>query len=215
MGQMAILRQAKAPSDNKPKIIQYKFARQAISSCLRSPENTNHIVAATVANLEQRRDDEANGPLVRDDAQRSLEVVQTFQRSVNALDLSAGRYEAAPNPSPSLMVAGVEISVYPDALVRFNTRAGERLGEVFVRCTIGTTGENAENRRSEANGHLATIAHMHAAQHLAHIGAPHSQASMVIDVPRGRVVYGSANTTRRVQQIETACRMIAAIWPTV
>jgi hypothetical protein len=38
---------------------------------------------------------------------------------------------------------------------------------------------------------------------------------MVIDVSREVVIRGPVNSTRRVANIEAACGMIAAIWPTV
>lgn len=212
---MGILRQAKNPGQNRPLIIQYQHARRGIAACLQSPEAINRIVAAAVTNLEQRRDDSSNGPLVRDDAQRSIDVIETFQRTVNILNFSGAVFGPAPAPSSSMVIAGVEVSVAPDAIARVTRGAEQRVGEVFIRCTIGTTGDVAENRRAEANGHLATIAHMHAVQHLGHLGTPHAPTSMVIDVPRQVVVTGPANTTRRVRNIEDACRMIAAVWPTI
>lgn len=212
---MAILRQAKNPGEAKPLIIQYQLAKDHIASCLFEPESLNRTVAGAVVALEQRRDDPANRPLVRDDARRCIEVIRTFQGSVNALNLWGVRYEAPPQRSASLMISGVEVSVYPDAIAISDHRRGDRVGEVFIRCTIGETNDNAENRRSEANGHLAVIAHMHTVATLAHLGTPHSPTSMVIDVSRERVVYGPGSTTLRVRQIETACAMIAAIWPTV
>jgi hypothetical protein len=216
IGQLGILRQAKNPGQNKPLIIQYQHARRCISACLQAPANTSRIVAASLLNLEQRRDDTSSSPLVRDDAERSIEVIQTFQRTVNALDIGGARYEPGPSPSPSLIISGVEITVYPDAIALSSVRRGDdRIGSVFIRCTIGGAGDAAENRRSEANGHLATIAHMHASQSLSHLGVPHAPTSMVIDVSRERVVRGPVNSTRRVANIEAVCGMIAAIWPTV
>lgn len=210
---MAILRQAKNPGEARPLIIQYQLARQCIAACLIQPESMNRTIAQAVVSLEQRRDDQANRPLVRDDARRCIEVIQTFQRTVNALNLWSGlRYEAAPQRVPTMTRAGVEISVFPDAI---SYRGGERVGEVFIRCTIGETNDNAENRRQEANSHLAVIAHMHAVAEMGHRGTPHSPTSLVIDVPRSRAVYGPPSTTMRVRQVETACAMIAAIWPTV
>ena len=186
-------------------VIQYQLAKACISACLIEPESINRTVAQAIVSLEQRRDDPANRPLVRDDARRCIEVIQTFQRTVNGLNLWAGvRYEAAPQRPQTLPISGVEISVFPDAI---SYRGGERVGEVFVRCTIGGTNDSAENRRQEANSHLAVIAHMHAVAHMGHRGTPHSPTSMTIDVP--------PSTTMRVRQLETACAMIAAIWPTV
>lgn len=210
---MAILRQAKYPGEARPLIIQYQLARACISACLIEPESMNRTIAEAVASLEQRRDDEANRPLVREDARRCIEVIETFQRTVNGLNLWAGvRYERPPARPASLPVSGVEISVFPDAVAY---RGGDRIGQAFVRCTIGGNNDNAENRRLEANGHLAVIAHMHAVAHMGDHGTPHAPTSMTIDVSRGRVVYGPASTTTRVRQIETVCHMISAIWPTV
>ena len=134
----------------------------------------------------------------------------------NALELGGITFLVSLNPSPSLVIRGVEVTVWPDAISSMDARNGEtRIGEVFIRCTIGAGGDPAENRRAEANGHLATLAHMHAAQFLANRGTPHSPTSMVIDVSRELVVRGPVSTTRRVANIEAACAMIAAFWPTV
>ena len=216
IGQIGILRQAKSPGQHKPLIIQYQFARRCISACLQSPANIGKAVAAAVHLLEQRHDDTSNGPLVRDDAERSIDVIQIFQRSLNVLDIGGAQFERALNPSPSLILSGVEITVWPDAIATLAARnSTTRIGQVFVRCTIGASGDTAENRRAEANGHLATIAHMHTAAFLLDRGIPHAPTSMVIDVPRGNVVRGPVNATRRVANIEAACGMIAAIWPTI
>lgn len=216
LAQINVLRQAKNPSQNKPLIIQYQHARRGIAACLVSPGDINRIVAASVVGLEQRRDDPSSTPLVRDDAIRSIEVIETFQRSVNALGLSGARYESPPKPSRSLTISGVEVAVTADAVARAPARGGrDRVGEVFIRCAIGTSGDAAENRRADANGHLATIAHMHAAQFLTGLGDPHAPTSMVVDVSRGLIIRGPSSTTRRVANITAACSMIAAIWPTI
>lgn len=215
LSQMGILRGAKCPAGARPLIIQYQHARRGIAGCLVSPADAPRLAAAAVISLEQKRDDPANKPLIRDDARRSIDVIQTFQRTANSLGLGDLRFETPPPRPASLIINGVEVSVYPDAIVRCATRGVERVGEAFIRCAIGSDGDAAENRRADANAHLATIAHMHTVAHLGHMGTPHSQTSLVIDVPRERVTRGPANTTLRVRNIEMACAMIAAIWPTV
>ena len=212
---MGILRQAKNPGPNRPLIIQYQHARRTIAECLRDRNGINRIVAASIINLNDRRDNAANGPLVRDDAQRCINVIETFQRSANQLDLWNVEYIAPRLPSPPLNINGVEISVTPDIVALETRRNDIRVGEVFVRCTIGGAGEAAEGRRGEANGHLAAIAHMHALQYMADLGTPHAPTSIVIDVSRGIVVRGPVNSTRRIANIEAACAMIAAVWPAI
>lgn len=163
LSQMGILRAAKYPAEARPLVIQYQHARRAIASCMITPAQMNRIVAAAIVSLEQRRDDPASRPLVRDDARRSIEVIETFQRSVNELDLGGVRFEASPQRTEPLEINGVTISVASDAIAVANHRSGPRVGEVFIRCAIGQDGDAAENRRAEANSHLATIAHIHAA----------------------------------------------------
>lgn len=213
VGQLGILRQAKNPGPSRPIIIQYHHARRTIAECLRDRGGLNRIVANSITNLEDRRDDGNNGPLVRDDAQRCIDVIEVFQRASNVLDVWGPEYREPRQPSPPLNINGVEISVAPDALVIDNRR--ERVGQAFIRCTIGTAGEAAENRRAEANVNLATIAHMHTRQYLEDLGQPHPQTSLVIDVSRENVFRAPANSARRIANIEAACAMIAAIWPTV
>lgn len=213
VGQLGILRQAKNPGPHRPIIIQYHLARRTIAECLRDRGGINRIVAASTLALEDRRDDGANGPLVRDDAQRCIDVIDRFQRTSNALEIWDAEYREPRQPSPPLNINGVEVSVAPDALVLDNRR--QRVGQAFIRCTIGTGGDAAENRRQEANVQLATIAHMHTTQYLTDLGQPHPQTSLVIDVSRESVFRAPANSARRIANIEAACAMIAAIWPTV
>jgi hypothetical protein len=215
LSQMSILRGAKYPTDARPLMIQYQHARKAIAGCLATPSDANRIAAQAIISLEQKRDDPASRPLIRDDARRSIEVIRSFQSNLNALGLGGIQFQSPPPRLPFLVVNGVEVSVFPDVISRVTARTGERVGEVFIRCTIGGDGDAAENRRADANAHLATIAHMHSVANLGSLGTPYSQVSLVIDVPRSRVTRGPVNTTLRVRNIETACSMIAAIWPTV
>lgn len=173
----------------------------------------NRICANSTNALEERRDDATNGPLIRDDAQRCIDTIQRFQLTANALDIWQSEYREPRIPSPSLNINGVEVSVASDALVIDNRRG--RVGQAFIRCTIGTGGDAAENRRQEANVQLATIAHMHALQYLADLGQPHPQTSLVIDVSRETIFRAPANSARRIANIEAACAMIAAVWPAI
>ncbi len=214
LSQLAILRQAKYPGEARALIVQYQIARKGIAAALMSPSQEARILASTRVALEQRRDDPSSSPFVADDARRSIETVDAFERQRNLFDLGGVQFSIAPRSDP-LQVNGVEVSVVPDAVCTVSSRQGGRVGELFVRCAIGGQGEAAESRRIEANVHLATIAHMHAAANLEDLGTPYASASMVIDVPRGRLVRGPASIVNRTRNIEAACTMIAAIWPTI
>ena len=216
IGQEGILRQAKTPATGKPLIIQYQHARKCVAACLREPGRINARVAETVIALRQKATDPASTPLVRDDALRSIDVIEVFQRSANALDIVDMRFEPTSSNENLMDIEGVEVSSWPDAITFQTPRRGDvRVGELFIRCAIGLSGDAAQERRTEANRLLATIAHIHASRTLTHLGDVYASASLVLDVPRGLVVRGPTNATRRVANIEAACRMIAARWPTI
>lgn len=212
---MGILRNAKFPGEARPIIIQYQAARRAISACLIDRAGANRYAAQAVAALRAKMGDPATRPLVRDDARRCIEVIEAFQASLNAFDLGGISFHPPQKDGPPLTVNGVEISVQADASAFAPARGDVRVGQLFIRCKIAQEGEAAENRRSEANSHLATIAHMHALANLGDLGTPHCPTSMVLDVPRRRAVRGPSSTVRRLQNIEAACQMIAAVWPEI
>ena len=58
-----------------------------------------------------------------------------------------------------LNINGVEVSVYPDALALAQVRGDDRVGQVFIRCTIGQGGDAAENRRGASTFHPPSPRH--------------------------------------------------------
>lgn len=214
-GQITILSNAKYLDSGKPKIVQYQYARSAIASFLISPTREAAILAQALTHLEQRQNDSALSAFARDDAKRSAELIESFQRSLNALDLQGNVFEQPPKNSSPLMINGVGVNVTPDAVVLGSYKQEERIGAAFLRLAKGADTEAADTARAAMFPILAALAHMHAATNLSDVGIAHAPLSLVIDVPRAEVCRASVNLTRRVANIEASCRIIAALWPTI
>jgi hypothetical protein len=215
IGQRGILRQAKYPVQSKPLIIQYQHARRCIAACLQSPVESPKIIGAAFAMLEQKKADPSSAPLTKDDASRSIDVIDAFATSINKLKFDGYFYDASNTHDAIINISGVDISVAPDAIAWTNLKDGKRIGSIFIKCTLGVLGEAAEARRTASNTHLATIAHMHALKKLATIGTPYPPASMVIDVTRETAVRGTPNMKKRIENMEAACEVIEAVWPKI
>jgi hypothetical protein len=65
--------------------------------------------------------------------------------------------------------------------------------------------------------YVATLARLHVDQHIAASTnrAVANRLCMSIDVQHGEVFQAPDSNTRRMNDVENACRFIAALWPTV
>jgi hypothetical protein len=214
-GQITILTNAKYIETGKPKIIQYSIARAAIANFLVSPTRDLGILAQAISTLQQRQNDSALSAFAQDDAKRSIEVIETFQKSLNSMALDGNVFEAPPKNVTPLMIHEVAVSVQPDALVMGSYKQQECIGSAFLRLAKGGDSEAADANRAAMFPLLAALAHVHTATNLTDEGKAHAPLSMVIDVPRGEVCRATTSLSRKVQNIEAACRFIAALWPKI
>jgi hypothetical protein len=210
---MGILRRAKAPQ--KPPIIRYKDARAPVCAYLIDPARNMRPLVAAEEMLRQRMDDPATSPLLRDDASHSIEVLHAIQQMRN--QLGALDFQAAPRDQGRLAISGVEVSVRADLLVFSSSRTGEeQIGAAVLRMTMDDAEtEAARERRRNMGLYVATLARLYVDQNIASNRTAANRLCLSIDVQHGEIFSGPTANTRRVNDIENVCRMIAAIWPTL
>lgn len=63
--------------------------------------------------------------------------------------------------------------------------------------------------------YVATVARMHIEQGFSPGAQIANRLCMAIDIRHGEVFAAPASSTRRIAEIENACRFIAALWPTL
>ncbi len=207
-----IIRRSKYPQT--PAIIRYRDVRASINSFLTDPlRDIKHIVAAEEM-FTQRVADTSLSAFVREDAQASIEVLHALQRLSN--QLSPFEFINAPRDQQPLIIEGVEVSVRADLLVHGQYRGDEQVGAAILRMTQDDAASNtARERRRNIGCYVATLAKLHVEQNLAGDRTPKDRLCMSIDVQHGEVFQNPQSSTRRASDLRSACRFIAALWPTI
>lgn len=164
--------------------------------------------------LQQRIDDPATGPLARDDAQHSIEVLHAIQGMAN--QLSAYAFVGAAAQQEPLRISGVTVSVRADLMVHGASRGVEQIGAAVLRMTMDDAATDAAIERRRSMGlYVATLARMHLDANNPSDRMPVNRLCMSIDVQHGEVFVAPNANARRTNDLESACRMIAAVWTSV
>ncbi len=195
-------------------MIRYRDVRRAIAAYLAdATRNLNHLVSAEQI-FDQRKGDTSLSNLIRNDAEQSIEVLHSLQRMQN--QLSSFDFQSPPNEQGKLNLSGVEISVRADLLVHGSMRGQQQIGAAVLRMTADDAAtEMARERRRNIGLYVATLAKMHVDQNIASDRTPANRLCMSIDIQHGEVFTAPSANTRRTNDLESACSMIAAIWPAI
>lgn len=210
---IGIVRRAKNPQ--VPPIMRYRDARGAICSYLADLRRDLNPLVSAEEMFRQRMADPAESPLRQDDARQSIEVLHAVQRMRN--QLAPFEFLAAPTEQGRLELGGVEVSVRADLLVHGASRGVNQIGAAVLRMTQDDAeSEVARSRRREMGLYVATLARMHVNQNIsAGDRQPVNRLCMSIDVQHGELFQAPDANTRRMNDLENACRFIAALWPSV
>ena len=210
---IGIIRRAKHPPTSP--IIRYRDVRGPVCSFLTdSTRSLNHLLDA-ITTFEQRATDPAVSTLRQDDARQSIEVLHALQRMRN--QLAGLDFVLAPRNQGTLRLAEVEVSARADMLVHGDSRAGvPQIGAAILRLTQDDTETDvARSRRREMGLYVATLARLQADQNLPSAREASNRLCMSIDVQHGEVFQAPDSNTRRMNDLQNACRFIAAMWASV
>lgn len=210
---IGIVRRAKNPQ--VPPITRYRDARGPICSYLSDLRRDVNPLVSAEEMFRQRMTDPAESPLRQDDARQSIEVLNALQRMSN--QLAPFEFLLPPNDQGRLELGSVEVSVRADLLVYGAARGVNQIGAAVLRMTQSDgESEIARTRRREMGLYVATLARLHVDQNI-NVGdrQPMNRLCMSIDVQHGELFQAPDANTRRMNDLENACRFIAALWPTV
>jgi hypothetical protein len=163
----------------------------------------------------QRSQDPSESVLRQDDARHSIQVLHAIQAMAN--QLAGFDFHAAPQSQPSLSLADVEISIRVNLLVHGATRNQEQIGAAILRMTQDDADTDAARSRRENMGfYVATLARLQLDANLPPSNRePTNRLCLSIDVQHGEAFACPNSNTRRRNDLENACRFIAAMWPTI
>lgn len=206
---IGIIRRAKNPQP--PPIIRYRDTRAPICAYLSDDNRRVNPLVTAEEMLRQRAEDASESALRQDDARQSIEVLSAIQRMQN--QLRPFSFRSAPTEQPRLSLSDVEVSVRPELLVYAVSRGQTQRGAAVLRLTQDDTDSDAaRGRRREMGLYVATLIRLHVDQNLAGNEPISNRLCMSIDVQRGELFQAPDANTRRMNDLENACRFIAALW---
>ncbi len=213
-GKMGILARAKTPPTAP--LIRYRDVRPVLVNYLSDPIRRVNPLSEAEQMFQQRTEDAAQSSLVRDDARQSISVIGAIQRLSN--QLAGFDFHPAPADQPKLMINGVTVSVRADLILHGSRRGEEQIGAAVLRMTADDASTDAaRDKRRNMGLYVATLIRMHLDQNLM-AGSnrlPSNRLCLSIDVQHGEAFAAPVNNTRRINDLESACRMITAVWPSI
>jgi hypothetical protein len=174
---------------------------------------SRNVLDALGNSLEQRANDSSQTNFARQDAQLSLNALNSFLRMERNL-LSGFVFHPAPSRQLPRMIGGVSVSTFLDLLVRREKGNNPECGGVLFRLTKADEDETdaAAGKRKEIASYAATLVQMQVRATLLRDAVAHHDLCMSVDVQSGDVQAASRNFATKAQRLEAECRFIAAMW---
>jgi hypothetical protein len=209
---IGIIRRAKHPQI--PPIIRYRDVRPPLCHYLSDRLRSVNPLVTAEAMFIHRSQDSSESALRQDDARHSIEVLRAIQAMAN--QLAGFDFHAAPQNQPTLNMVSVEISVRADLLVHGTVRNREQIGAAILRMTQDDADTDAaRSRRQDMGFYVATLARLHLEINIESTRELANRLCLSIDVQHGEAFACPNASTRRRNDLENACRFIAAMWPTI
>lgn len=209
-GKLGIIKRAREKGNAAG--VRYSDARDAIKLALCDPAGEARHLSDAANRFRQREKDTALSTFMRDDAEKSIDVL-------NALSLMRNQYagtdfQPAPLRQPKLTLSGVQISVACDVLIHGTHKGEGQIGGALLRLGIPEEDptETAKRKREDMGAYAATLVFLHVQKNLCGDRKPSPGLCWSIDVQSRDVYRAPPRNASRVNELESACTMIAALW---
>ncbi len=192
----------------------YRLLYPAVASFLASPTRDRRILDKCRHELEQALAAEDN-PTKKDNLRYEIRALDTFERSLNALEIGGINLERAP-PGRRLQIEGIAVSVRPTAHIRVaRPRGGELLGVLLIDVAKGIDPktDQAKLKAMNAMNHTAILLHRYATEVFADAEGKISPDHCILFHTHRQERVSTPSTYRRdYRNIEAVCRNIARSW---
>lgn len=194
--------------------LSYRHLYQAVASFLASPTRDRRILEKCRASLKEELTITTN-PTVADNLSYELRALETFENSLNAMDIGSVTLEPVGKATP-LSIAGVKISVRPTVHVRaYRPRGPELLGALVIDLAKGVLPKTDEAKAKLAKGmvHSAILVHQYAEKVFDGAdGKVSREHSAIFHTHRQEWVSAPTNYRTMLNNIEAVCRNIYRGW---
>lgn len=142
------------------------------------------------------------------DRKNTAHALEAVLRLAPRLPFEGVSYVRGPDSPPLLHIKGVNVSVAPNLLLRFEHRGVPCVGALKFHFT------KSDDSALEQEGaeYVATLLHHWLTQHGPHGLKPMPSHCYSVDVFRGAVVCAPTATARRMSNITAACEEIVSRW---
>ncbi len=205
-GKIGIIRRSR--ESKTPQRTRYKDARAAFRAALLDPAGERRVLAEAANTFEQRSNDSSVSDFRRDDALKSLEALNAFRGMRQ--QFAGHDFVAAPARQVPLVLAGVEVPVTLDLLIHRE----DEIGGLLFRLTQPDDAETegAASKRHEMGAYAATLVLMQIRANLAGNRRPSHPICWSVEVQSQDIHVAPRTFAKRAQDMESACRFIAAMW---
>lgn len=203
-------RQAIIKEQKRPRTFQvnwYEFASKAITTFVLSGCNNDESLYHEVDRL---------GALIpgseyeEQRIQTNIEAIDCFLEIYDSLNLEDMEVNRVSQRPPKMMISNVEISIWPEIVVRSSDRNGETRSGILKLYFSKT------NPLDDRSGqYIATLLYQYAREYLEEPGKADYRLAQVIDVFTGKRYTAPRSYKRRLANIEAACQEICVLWSTV
>lgn len=212
-GRIGIIRRAR--ESTTPPRARYKDVKASLSAALVDAPGEKKILTGARALFEQRSEDASLSNFRRDDAAKSLDVLNAYDKMRNKL--AGYDYVAAPMKQTPLKIGGVIVPVTLNLLIHRTAKNGDgEVGGLLFRLTQSDEEEtdDAASKRHEMGLFAATLVHMHVSTNMKGNRKPAYPICWSVDVQCGEVHVAPKTYAKRAADLESACKFIAAMWAT-
>lgn len=211
-GRIGIIRRAR--ESGTAARIRYTDVKEALKAGMVDLVNERRIIGAATTRFEQLVEDPSTSAYYRDDAEKSLDVIQSYYGMRN--QLAGFEYRLPPSRMPKLILNGVSVSVNIDLMIERDARSGPQIGGLIFRMTKPDEEESdgAAGTRRRMGLYVATLVHMQVVANLSRNRAPARPICWSVDVQAGERHVCPSGSTRETE-LSNACMFIAAMWDRV
>lgn len=192
-------------------VAQYKGARDGLSRFLCDSARDQKILVSARENLLARKAKVDATEWVKDDSQRSIEAILSFQNHANAMGVGKLDCKQALSGQPPLVISGVDVSVSLDATVHRLSKDGQNMigGLIFLFSKADEAGAKARAERCRIS---ALLAHLFVKEHMAFAGVAEPKLSHSFDVLAGKAHQAPAAHKILLDHMRDSCEEVVLRW---
>ena len=140
--------------------------------------------------------------------------MKAFHQAQNELGIQKRSFSLPVDRFDPLKIKGVSVSVNIDLILKRTVCNEDRIGGVILRLTRPVEAERAVEKRKEAADYVAALIFMQMSEQKNISGKADATICLAYDIQQ-RIVGEIKSRSKRIKDIESACQMICAVWPSV